>query len=385
MLTYGISYSPNNNTEQNNSVIWSLEKNNGVLTNNNDGTFTINSNGSETIVVTYNNKKTIYKKIDVTIINYGDVPVTGIDIVGSQNLKLEDKTANYTLKLTPQNNLDNVTVTWRLSDDDVASVDQNGKLTMKNVGYTTISAEVFAENGSEKKRFIKYLKLTIDSNTAKASSVTQKGDLNKDGVVDDKDSSLAMQLYNTGNVTSEQLAIGDMNGDRVIDAADSSLILKKYMLQGNTNDITLNGILTSYGSSSDVATLKLLDDDGNVYLKKSVVGTGDQSFSMENIEAGKYTLEISKPKHTTKTYSINTKKISGTQKYELQLKFLKGDVNGDGTVSNGDARLIILHVRGIKALTEDELTRADINGDGVISNGDARLIIQHVRGIKLLN
>ena len=55
-----------------------------------------------------------------------------------------------------------------------------------------------------------------------------KGDLDKNGVVDANDASVALELYKAQNATAEDIAIGDMDENNLIDANDASLILEYY-------------------------------------------------------------------------------------------------------------------------------------------------------------
>lgn len=55
-----------------------------------------------------------------------------------------------------------------------------------------------------------------------------KGDLDKNGVVDANDASIALELYKSQNATAEDILIGDMDENNLIDANDASLILEVY-------------------------------------------------------------------------------------------------------------------------------------------------------------
>lgn len=58
---------------------------------------------------------------------------------------------------------------------------------------------------------------------------------------------------------------------------------------------------------------------------------------------------------------------------------VKGDASGDDKLSAVDARMILQHVAGIKAI--EDTTNLDMNGDNKISAVDARVILQIVAGI----
>ena len=55
-----------------------------------------------------------------------------------------------------------------------------------------------------------------------------QGDLDRNGVVDANDASVALELYKAQNATAEDVAIGDMDNNNLIDANDASLILEYY-------------------------------------------------------------------------------------------------------------------------------------------------------------
>lgn len=53
-----------------------------------------------------------------------------------------------------------------------------------------------------------------------------------------------------------------------------------------------------------------------------------------------------------------------------------GDVDADGKVTAGDARLALRYSVRLEKLTDDEIFRADINSDGMILASDARTILR---------
>ena len=54
------------------------------------------------------------------------------------------------------------------------------------------------------------------------------GDLNFDGVVNSVDAAMALDLYNGGTITKQQVLIGDVNRDGVINSSDAAMILDMY-------------------------------------------------------------------------------------------------------------------------------------------------------------
>ncbi|SFB77150.1 dockerin type I repeat-containing protein [Ruminococcus albus] len=65
-------------------------------------------------------------------------------------------------------------------------------------------------------------------------------------------------------------------------------------------------------------------------------------------------------------------------------KYMKGDVNGDGTVNINDLTKVAAHVKGKRLLSEEEQKRADVNGDGKINVTDITQLAAHIKGKRLL-
>ena len=58
----------------------------------------------------------------------------------------------------------------------------------------------------------------------------------------------------------------------------------------------------------------------------------------------------------------------------------KGDVNGDGSITNLDALMILQAINDLLNLTEDQFQRADLNDDGELSAAEALRILKYVSG-----
>lgn len=71
--------------------------------------------------------------------------------------------------------------------------------------------------------------------------------------------------------------------------------------------------------------------------------------------------------------------------FALERKYAVGDVNADGNIDIEDAVLVINHVNGAKALTDDETKRANVDGSKSVDIEDAVAIISHVNGVKALS
>ena len=66
-------------------------------------------------------------------------------------------------------------------------------------------------------------------------------------------------------------------------------------------------------------------------------------------------------------------------------KTVKGDVNGDKNINVTDIAFTASHIKGIKALTEDQFKAADVDGNGKLTVTDISMIASHIKGIKALS
>ena len=61
-----------------------------------------------------------------------------------------------------------------------------------------------------------------------------------------------------------------------------------------------------------------------------------------------------------------------------------GDVNKDGNIDVTDISMVASHIKGIKALDEQDQTNADVNNSKTIDVTDISMIASHIKGIKPL-
>jgi hypothetical protein len=143
----------------------------------------------------------------------------------------------------------------------------------------------------------------------------------------------------------------------------------------------LEGSITS-GTEGDV-TLELLDGDTVI-----ATVTAADAYSISGMEAGIYTLRVSKENHVTREYTVTVNGdgiIEDGENITLDVKIhLIGDVTGDGKVNMGDVGKLSSHVKGTSALTDEYILQvANING-GSLNMGDTGALYAHVRGTKVL-
>ena len=100
------------------------------------------------------------------------------------------------------------------------------KVGNKSTGYFIRDGKVAKVNTYPVNRTI--IKVVNTSANVDTNIQVLKGDLDKNGVVDANDASVALELYKAQNATIEDVQIGDMDENDLIDANDASLILEYY-------------------------------------------------------------------------------------------------------------------------------------------------------------
>lgn len=56
----------------------------------------------------------------------------------------------------------------------------------------------------------------------------QKGDINRDGLIDSADAAIVLNLYKYDNATEDDIKYGDMDANGILDSADAAMILNTY-------------------------------------------------------------------------------------------------------------------------------------------------------------
>jgi uncharacterized protein YjdB len=131
----------------NTAVKWK-SSNEKVAKVNSNGKITALKNGTSIITCTAkdgSNKKVTCK---VTVTSTSTVKVTGITLNQTSLSIVKGNTATLTATVSPSN-ASNTTVRWKSSDEKVAKVNSNGKITALKKGTATITCT--ARNGSNKK------------------------------------------------------------------------------------------------------------------------------------------------------------------------------------------------------------------------------------------
>ena len=97
----------------------------------------------------------------------------------------------------------------------------------------------------------------------------------------------------------------------------------------------------------------------------------------------------SKPDASSKAKDVSTKPNDSVKPDDssksADMKFMKGDTNGDNEINVTDIAFTASHIKGIKALSGDQFNAADVNADKELTVTDIAMIASHIKGIKALS
>ena len=154
----------------------------------------------------------------------------------------------------------------------------------------------------------------------------------------------------------------------------------EYPVLGEIPGVTVSGMVISFGKESEKTTVQLFPS-GSETPAFSITLTGTHAmYSFEGVEAGIYTMKVSKANHVTREYTV----FVGNSPIPLDAKIhLLGDVTGDGKINSLDKKKIYNHING-EALTGYEFDVANVKStDTKINSLDKKMIYNHINGESL--
>ena len=154
----------------------------------------------------------------------------------------------------------------------------------------------------------------------------------------------------------------------------------EYPVLGDAPGVTVSGMVVSFGKESEKTTVQLFPS-GSETPAFSVTLTGTHAmYSFTGVEAGTYTMKVSKANHVTREYTV----VVGNSPIPLDAKIhLLGDVTGDGKINSLDKKKIYNHING-EALTGYEFDVANVKStDTKINSLDKKMIYNHINGESL--
>ncbi len=155
---------------------------------------------------------------------------------------------------------------------------------------------------------------------------------------------------------------------------DAIAKLEKKIKTGNVS----GKILVSDKNDSTEMTVTATATDGT---ETVVTATSMGTYTIENLEAGSYTLTISGGKYAERSYEITV--TEGENALDVELNPL-GDINGDGKITTADVGMANSHAKGVITLTDYDFACANVKSDESITTADVGMINSHAKGVKPL-
>ena len=145
---------------------------------------------------------------------------------------------------------------------------------------------------------------------------------------------------------------------------------------------TVSGTATSFNSDTDEVIIQLTESGAAEASYEAVVKGNTASYSIADVPAGTYTMKVMKQNHVTREYTVTVGSADVTQNVKIHLK---GDIDGNGTVTTMDVIRANSHARGVTLLTDYALKCADVVGtDGTVTTMDVIRINAHAKGTSKL-
>lgn len=235
---------------------------------------------------------------------------------------------------------------------------------------------------------------TDDSKNAVGKTMTV--DIEKTAEQNDK----IMEVYFNGEISYQWLkngtAIGGATGEsRKFTEADvgntyqvkviygaSYVISAPFEITQNSSSLSLGGTVSSEGSASDAVTVELLS--GNSVLERLTLYGNSVKYAFRGIEAGSYTLRITKSGHRPYSASVNLVDKNVTRDVTLSLlgDVLLGDVDLNGKVNSADSNLLKRMIAGsyYVEVGSDSFKAGDIDGDGKLNSVDSNTLKRIIAG-----
>jgi len=213
------------------------------------------------------------------------------------------------------------------------------------------------------------------------------GDVDLSGEITEEDAQLIMDNLVGNDILSEvQIVLADVNQDNNISVGDS-VIVQQYINGQDTSDTLVGKEYLSFGKQllyGDVdLSGEITEEDAQLimnYLVDNDILSEVQIVLADvnqdnNITAGDSVI--------VKQY-INGQDTSDTLVGKPYLfeddKFIFGDVDLSGEITNNDAQLIMNYLVGNDILSEVQIVLADVNQDNNISAGDSVIVQQYING-----
>ena len=116
------------------------------------------------------------------------------------------------------------------------------------------------------------------------------------------------------------------------------------------NGITVSGSVVSYGDEAEAVTIELWQEGIGEASYSITVSGNDASYSIDEVDAGTYTVKVMKKNHVSREYTITVDESDVTQDVNI---CLLGNVTGDGRVNAIDINRLFAHTNASGMLTDE--------------------------------
>lgn len=324
----------------------------------------------------------------------------------------------------------NSMITWTSTNEKIATVDSNGKITPKSGGFVYINAETEKYGKADCWVYVCMLRTLSDGSKA------YPGDLDRNGSFNANDAALILNLSNKIGITEDEKILGDLTGDGVVNANDAAVVLDLYKYNtfapGEYNPITKISLNASSITLNEGQRKKLIPtivpddttDSTNVTWSSSnkYIAEVDENGYVTAISGGKAIITATSSNGLTATCEvisnapIKTQTISGkiasagNETEDVKIEVVKKDEDVIFTSQNLKGNLVnynfnipfgnyILRVSKKNHVTREyeisvnnsSVTQdiqialiGDINGDGKVNIKDWNRLYSHVNETNLL-
>jgi len=261
---------------------------------------------------------------------------------------------------------------------------QTVKLTNRKKIYNLVLGQDISKYNSDIANYAVNLvtnqtRITADAVTLSASSYVYDGTAKQPSVTVKVGSKTLTKGTDYTAVYSDNTAAGTAYVTiRGMGAYTGSVTKNFTISKKSISNLTMNLSQTSYTYDGTAKKPKVTVKDGS----RTLVSGTDYSVSYSNnTNAGTASVTVTGKGNYTGTASLSFRIVKKGESNTI----VKGDVNGDGSITITDITKAAAHAKGKKLLSAEEQQRADINGDGVVNVTDITRIAAHVKGKKLLN
>ena len=187
------------------------------------------------------------------------------------------------------------------------------------------------------------------------------------------DSAKSLEVTDPGNsLTREVYFYSNSN------SAAKAQAIYFFDSNGQSGGVRVLGTATRFGSQTDDMTIQLIKSGKSEAAYEAIVKGDATGYSIAGVLPGTYTMKVMKQNHVTREYTVTVGSSNVVQDVKIHLK---GDIDGNGTVTTMDYMRVNSHAKGITLLTDYALKCADVVGtDGKVTTMDAMRVNAHARG-----